>query len=161
MDKRLKTDERRVYQKDWVAKRRQEYVEQRGGGCERCGCTVDLEFHHRLPEIKVTHRIFSYSRKKIEAELIHCDLLCRKPCHSNAQKEANVATNILNNFETEYNCKINEMAKMLSGYDDTTWSKLKRNRKLTYIRSAMVLESSWESFMSRMKEFRRQNESNR
>lgn len=74
-------DKKRVYQRSWVRNRRKYYIELRGGACERCGCTVDLEFHHTNPEIKVTHRIFSYSKEKIEKELSTCILLCRIPCH--------------------------------------------------------------------------------
>jgi hypothetical protein len=80
-------DARREYQRKWVAKRRQEYMDRFGGCCQRCKCTIDLEFHHKYPLIKVTHRIFSYSRKRIEAELVNCELLCRKPCHRLAQNE--------------------------------------------------------------------------
>lgn len=38
------------------------------------------------------------------------------------------------------------LAKMLSGYDDKTWDKLKDNRKLTYIRAAQALELNWIKF---------------
>lgn len=80
-------DRRREYQRKWVEIRRREYVEKFGGCCQKCGCSVDLEFHHMFPFLKVTHRIFSYSRKKIEEELKYCQLLCRKPCHKLAQRE--------------------------------------------------------------------------
>src|ERR1700752_1314606 len=80
-------DKKRAYQREWVRKRREEYIARRGGACEKCGCTVDLEFHHTKPLVKVTHRIFSYSRKRIEKELSTCLLLCRIPCHKNEQKK--------------------------------------------------------------------------
>lgn len=34
---------------------------------------------------------------------------------------------------------IRKLAQMLSGYDDATWERLKRGRKLTYIRAAQTL----------------------
>lgn len=80
-------DRKREYQREWVRKRRQEYIDKRGGACELCGCTVDLQFHHTDPTIKLTHRIFSYSREKIEKELATCMLLCRTPCHRKEQKK--------------------------------------------------------------------------
>lgn len=100
LDKKLRNDNgwkdqdrKREYQRNWVRKRRQYYIDQRGGACERCGCTVDLEFHHTQPEIKVTHRIFSYSKERIEKELSTCKLLCRTPCHRKIeQKKANANT---------------------------------------------------------------------
>jgi len=80
-----------TYKREWGKKtykeRRREYIDKRGGVCERCSCSVSLEFHHRMPLFKTTHRIFRLSRKRIEAELAHCELLCRKPCHVKAQAE--------------------------------------------------------------------------
>lgn len=77
------------YKREWKKKtereRRDYFIRKRGGCCESCGCSVDLEFHHRLPQFRKTHRIFHYSIKKIEAELAHCDLLCKNPCHIKAQ----------------------------------------------------------------------------
>ncbi len=45
--------------------------------------------------------------------------------------------------------EVNLLARMLSGYGDVTWNKLKRDRKLTYIRAASTLLFDWE----RIKEF--------
>lgn len=88
-------DRKREYQRQWVANRRQEYIDKRGGSCERCSCTIDLEFHHLDPTIKVTHRIFSYSRKRIEKELANCILLCRTPCHRIEQRKVGSDANII------------------------------------------------------------------
>lgn len=73
-------EKKREYQRVWYAKRRAYYVAEAGGVCMKCEGTSDLEFHHRDPKDKFTHRIWSLKRERIEAELAKCDLLCRD-CH--------------------------------------------------------------------------------
>jgi len=68
------------YQRVWMAERRQTALDARGNACQRCGGTDRLEFHHRDPEEKVSHRIFSRRWETIHAELAKCDLLC-STCH--------------------------------------------------------------------------------
>jgi len=53
----------------------------------------------------------------------------------------------------EHRFKINLLARMLAGYDESTWKKLKRDRKLTYIRAANTLEVDWLLFVEQMKRF--------
>ena len=72
--------EQREYQRKWLASRRREYLEMRGNECEKCTSKEDLEFHHRNKNEKLDHKIWSWSRKRIEEELLKCDLLCSK-CH--------------------------------------------------------------------------------
>ena len=48
--------------------------------CCKCGSTDSLEFDHIDPAQKFTHRIFSLSHDRIQAELGKCQLLC-KDCH--------------------------------------------------------------------------------
>lgn len=77
----------REYQRKWMAARRRKYLELRGNRCETCSSKDDLEFHHRNKEEKIDHKIWSWSRKRIEAELAKCDLLCIA-CHlSETRKE--------------------------------------------------------------------------
>ena len=73
-------EKKRAYGRAWTAARRAEYLAKRGGHCERCPSSLHLEFHHRDRDLKVSHRIWSWSRVRIEAELLKCDLLC-KTCH--------------------------------------------------------------------------------
>jgi len=40
--------------------------------------------------------------------------------------------------------KIYEFARILAGYDDITWNKLKRDRQLTYIRAGSAVLHSWD-----------------
>jgi hypothetical protein len=70
----------RNYQRQWMASRRQTALVARGNACQRCRATERLEFHHRDPTEKVSHRIFSRRWERIHAELAKCDLLCSE-CH--------------------------------------------------------------------------------
>jgi hypothetical protein len=54
-------------------------------------------------------------------------------------------------ISTEY--KQNYLARMLAGYDDETWNKLKAGRRRTYARAAANLLIDWKSFEDKMKEF--------
>jgi hypothetical protein len=53
----------------------------------------------------------------------------------------------------KYRYKINILARMLAGYDEKTWNKLRRDRKLTYIRAAQTLDADWDIFVDQMKRF--------
>lgn len=66
-----------------------------------------------------------------------------------------MATNILNmNPESRKRSEehhyqegvIYKIAQMLSGYDEATWNKLKRSRKLTYVRAASTLFFDFPKF---------------
>jgi hypothetical protein len=70
----------RNYQRQWMAARRQTALDARGNACQRCRATDRLEFHHRDPSEKVSHRIFSRRWEVIHQELAKCDLLC-STCH--------------------------------------------------------------------------------
>jgi len=43
--------------------------------------------------------------------------------------------------------KIEVLAKMLAGYDDPTWLKLRADRKRTYVRAASTLLFDWPKFV--------------
>jgi hypothetical protein len=70
----------RNYQRLWMAERRRKAIDSRGNACERCGSSERLEYHHRSPEDKVSHRIWSRRWEIIHHELFKCDLLC-STCH--------------------------------------------------------------------------------
>lgn len=70
----------REYQRRWKAERRAEFLAKRGNKCEKCGVIENLEFHHRNKDEKLSHRIWTWSRQRIEEELRKCDLLC-VDCH--------------------------------------------------------------------------------
>jgi hypothetical protein len=69
----------RAYQRDWCRRRRAHYLA--GKTCSQCGSADELEFHHPDPETKLSHRIWSWARERLEAELAKCVVLC-DPCHN-------------------------------------------------------------------------------
>jgi 5-methylcytosine-specific restriction endonuclease McrA len=71
-------ERQREYVRQWVAKRRRLYLADKA--CVQCGSTDRLEVDHRDPEQKVSHRIWSWSEKRREAELAKCQILCYD-CH--------------------------------------------------------------------------------
>ena len=75
----------RRYQQKWKAARRAAYFA--GKCCVRCGSTERLELDHIDPStrdsaLKAFHTadFWSWSMKRIEAEIAKCQVLCRK-CH--------------------------------------------------------------------------------
>jgi hypothetical protein len=71
-------DAKREYQRRWIANRRAEYLA--GRTCVLCGAADDLEVDHLNAEHKASHKIWSWSRARLEAELAKCVVLCRG-CH--------------------------------------------------------------------------------
>lgn len=69
----------REYQRVWLANRRAEYFADKV--CVRCGKDKHLDIDHVDPMQKVSHRIWAWSRKRREAELAKCQVLCRD-CHN-------------------------------------------------------------------------------
>jgi hypothetical protein len=69
----------REYQRQWMANRRAEYLADRS--CVLCGSTDALEIDHSNPRLKVEHRIWSWSRPRLEAELAKCIVVCHR-CHN-------------------------------------------------------------------------------
>ena len=49
--------------------------------------------------------------------------------------------------------KIEVLARMLAGYSELTWNKLKSTRKLTYHRAAVTLNYQWQYFEKQMEEW--------
>lgn len=67
------------YQRRRYIARRAAAVAKLGGGCQVCGTTEDLEFHHVAPADKVieaTVMFSKYSQARIDEELAKCVLLC-------------------------------------------------------------------------------------
>lgn len=71
-------DKRREYNRLWMRKRRESYFN--GKSCAWCGDTEDLELDHIDPNMKTSHRIWSWSEERRAAELAKCQPLCT-PCH--------------------------------------------------------------------------------
>lgn len=68
----------RAYQREWAASRRREYLA--GRVCVDCGSDGPLEIDHVDPNQKVSHRIWTWARPRLEAELEKCEPRCVS-CH--------------------------------------------------------------------------------
>lgn len=75
-------DKKREYQRQWIAKRRRDWIASQGGRCKRCGSTTKLEVDHRSSKLKQANpaQIWSKTAAKREAELALCQVLCHD-CH--------------------------------------------------------------------------------
>ncbi len=71
-------DAQREYVRKWVADRRASWFADKS--CDECGATENLQLHHRDPVDKIAHSIWSWSWKRIEAEVAKCVVLCES-CH--------------------------------------------------------------------------------
>jgi hypothetical protein len=69
----------REYKRIWIAKRRTDWLSA-NGPCVDCGSWEKLEVDHENPTLKVTHRIWSWTRSRREVELAKCKIRC-KACH--------------------------------------------------------------------------------
>lgn len=69
----------RQYQKGWAKSRREAWL-QANGPCKQCGMAGPLELDHVDPAKKVSHRVWSWTALRRDAELKKCQALCR-PCH--------------------------------------------------------------------------------
>lgn len=71
-------EEQQAFQRRWLADRRNAFFADRA--CVKCGATDDLHLHHRDPSQKESHRIWSWTEERRDAEIAKCDVLCG-PCH--------------------------------------------------------------------------------
>lgn len=71
-------DKQREYQRQWVAKRRNKYFEDKY--CVDCGKQETLELDHIDPTTKISNSIWSWSEKRRAEELIKCVIRCHT-CH--------------------------------------------------------------------------------
>lgn len=69
----------RAYQTNWTRQRRDEWLAA-NGPCRQCGSWDDLEVDHIDPNEKTSHRVWSWSKEKRDAELAKCQPLCAC-CH--------------------------------------------------------------------------------
>lgn len=67
-------DAQAAYQREWIARRRSDWFADKC--CARCGSTDGLELDHEDPRKKITHRIWSWSQARRDAELAKCRVLC-------------------------------------------------------------------------------------
>ena len=79
-DKQKKRD----YQLRWWTARKALFFD--GKVCVDCGTTKNLELDHVFPELKVSHRIWSWSWKRLFEEASKCVPRCRR-CHKKRSSE--------------------------------------------------------------------------
>jgi hypothetical protein len=72
-------EKQRAYQREWMARRRQEWFDE-NGPCVWCGSEDDLEIDHIDPMIKENNSVWSWSEERRKAELAKCRVLCHD-CH--------------------------------------------------------------------------------
>jgi len=80
-------EERRKYQREWQARRRQKWL-QENGPCVDCGSWRRLEVDHVDPSTKITHGVWSWSEKRRLEELKKCVVRCYR-CHKLKTAEEN------------------------------------------------------------------------
>ena len=74
----LELEKKNEYQRQWVAARRKEFFLDKR--CAKCGSDIDLELDHIDPSTKVSHAIWSWSKRRRDEELLKCQVLCNR-CH--------------------------------------------------------------------------------
>ena len=75
-----KDPKKRYERTSQAAKERRSIWFKEHGPCAKCGSEKNLDVHHKDPSQKVSHRIWSWSQKRREEELVKCEPLC-EPCH--------------------------------------------------------------------------------
>ena len=72
----------REYQRKWVAARRRDWINSKGGCCAKCGSRERLEVDHIDPSKKTlqTRDIWSRTPASVAHELANCQVLCHL-CH--------------------------------------------------------------------------------
>jgi hypothetical protein len=77
-------EKKRQYQREWVARKRRDWLEQ-NGPCVKCGSADRLEIDHKDPTTKVTNSVWSWSAARQAEELSKCQVLCYE-CHKQKTK---------------------------------------------------------------------------
>ena len=114
------------YQRTWRRRRRRAWF--RGKRCAKCDSRRRLELDHIDPAKKVSHKVWSWSEKRREAELAKCQVLCAK-CHKAKS-------------QTEKPRTAHGRARMFQGYgcrcapcvawkraDNAKWNAIRRARR--------------------------------
>lgn len=75
-----RSEERREYNRNWMQKRRKNYINILGGKCVICNTKENLEFHHVDKETKEynINAILSYKFPLVIEELAKCELRCKE-----------------------------------------------------------------------------------
>ena|ERR1035438_9308129 len=108
----LKEDIKREYQREWLAKRRSEWIEAQGGRCVKCGSVDRLEVDHIDPSTKVASAVWSWSETRRLEELAKCQVLCHD-CHKikTFQDVAKPLVHGTSNAFNQKNCRCEDCKK--------------------------------------------------
>ena len=85
------------YQRKWIASRRTEWFN--GKVCAKCESSNNLELDHIDQSTKITHNIWSWSKSRMQKELLKCQPLC-SDCHSRKTSLQNRSVHKIPNKET-------------------------------------------------------------
>jgi hypothetical protein len=72
-------ERQREYQRNWLAARRQEWIDA-NGPCIDCATWADLQVDHVDAKTKISHRVWSWTAERRALELAKCVVRCT-PCH--------------------------------------------------------------------------------
>ena len=100
----------REYQAQLVARRKAEWFSTKT--CVDCGSTEDLELDHDDPEIKISHRVWTWAKTRREQELAKCKPRCVK-CHKikTAKEKWRPITHGTNSSYTQRECRCDACCK--------------------------------------------------
>ena len=93
-------DQKRAYQRKWMADKRAAYMADMGGACVKCGSTEKLEVDHIERSTKKVNPTHLWSRRHeiIMEELAKCQLLC-EVCHQQKTSAERIAQRNLQHGE--------------------------------------------------------------
>ena len=79
-------EDKQEYQREWLQKRKDRYFKNKK--CKKCGSNRNLILHHRDPDAKESHKIWSWAPQRFWDEIRKCDVLCEK-CHEELHAKKN------------------------------------------------------------------------
>lgn len=105
----------REYQQQWYAKRRADWLSDKC--CAVCGCVDNLQIDHIDPDKKLSHRVWSWSKKRMLAELDKCQVLCED--HHKDKTASDRRAHMSHGTRSMYvaGCKCDECKKANSAYE--------------------------------------------
>jgi len=128
-------NKKREYQREWMAKRRKKYFP--SDTCAMCGSRKDLLLHHKNPDTKVAHSIWSWAPKRMLKEIEKCVVLCRK-CHSCLHFHSNPEHGTYARYKT-HSCRC-EKCRAANAVCSRKWRQAARDRAVHGIGSVKEKE---------------------
>lgn len=99
-----RSDYHREYMRQWIAKRRADWIAL-NGPCAECGSSDSLQVDHVDPATKLSHRVWSWAAERREGELAKCQVLC-EPCHVAKTREENVVHGTASRWDAGCECAL-------------------------------------------------------